>query len=142
MTTMPVALRPSIKLVNQSAKTVRKVALWDGAHQQILATFERNVARPILENGKYYLVVVEQSDGSERKMMLQASEVTRTGPVFLVVCGRAALVDVGDWSIRSWRTLSGCLSVLLAAICGLVGFSSGYNSFFPALGGPNGCSTI
>ncbi len=84
-TMMPVALRPSIKLVNQSAKTVRKVALWDGTHQQILATFERNVARPILENGKYYLVVVEMSDGSERKMMLQASEVTRTGPVFLVL---------------------------------------------------------
>ncbi len=30
------------------------------------------------------------------------------------------------------------MSVLLAAICGLVGFSSDYNSIFPALGGPNG----
>ena len=47
-------------------------------------------------------------------------------------------MDVGDWSIRSWRTLSGLVSVLLAAICGLIGFSSDYNSIFPALGGPNG----
>ena len=85
VTTMPVALRPSIKFVNQSAKTIRKVAVWDGTHQQILATFDRNVARPTLENGKSYLVVVEMSDGSERKMVLQASEVTRTGPVFLVL---------------------------------------------------------
>ena len=47
-------------------------------------------------------------------------------------------MDVGDWSIRSWKTLSGLVSFLMAAICGLIGFFSDYNGIFPALSGPNG----
>jgi class 3 adenylate cyclase len=47
-------------------------------------------------------------------------------------------VDVGDWSIRSWRLISGLMSLGLAAISGLTGFASDYNGIFPALGGPNG----
>jgi adenylate cyclase len=45
---------------------------------------------------------------------------------------------VSGWSIRSWRSLSWLLLVLFAAIGGLAGYGSDYNSVFPALGGPNG----
>jgi class 3 adenylate cyclase/CHASE2 domain-containing sensor protein len=47
-------------------------------------------------------------------------------------------VDVADWSIRSWKMLSGLGSLLVAAIGGLVGYASDYNGVLPALGGPNG----
>jgi hypothetical protein len=84
-TTTLVPLRPSIKVVNRGSRTIRKIALWDGSRQARLATFEHSVARPILDNAKSYLLVVELSDGSELTMILQANEATRTGPVFLVV---------------------------------------------------------
>jgi class 3 adenylate cyclase len=48
------------------------------------------------------------------------------------------LVDLGAWSIRSWRPFSWLIAVLFAAVGGLVGYLSDYNSMFPALGGPNG----
>jgi hypothetical protein len=54
-------------------------------HQTLLATFERNAARPLLEDGKSYVLVVEQGDGSELKMTLQAVAGTRTGPLIVVV---------------------------------------------------------
>jgi hypothetical protein len=85
VTTMKVPLRPSIKVVNDGAGTIRQMALWDGMHQKILATFDRNVARPILDDGESYLLVVERSDGSELKMMLEASAVAQTGPLIVVV---------------------------------------------------------
>ena len=47
-------------------------------------------------------------------------------------------MKLGDWSVRRRKTLSGLISLLLAAMCGLIGFLSDYNGFFPALGGPNG----
>jgi len=47
-------------------------------------------------------------------------------------------VDLGDWSIRHWRPLSGLAAVLLVAAGGAAGWASDYNSDFPALGGPNG----
>jgi class 3 adenylate cyclase len=47
-------------------------------------------------------------------------------------------VDLGDWSIRNWRLLSGLTTFLLVVVCGAVGYLSNYNSIFPALGGPNG----
>jgi hypothetical protein len=81
----PVPLRPSIRVINRGAKEIRTVVLWDGARQAILATFDRNVARPILEHGRSYLLVVELSDGSELTRMLQANEATRAGPLFLVL---------------------------------------------------------
>jgi adenylate cyclase len=40
--------------------------------------------------------------------------------------------------IGNWRPLSGLMLALIAAMGGLVGFWSDYNSIFPALGGPNG----
>jgi class 3 adenylate cyclase len=46
-------------------------------------------------------------------------------------------VDLGDWSIRNWRTLSGLTTVVLCAAGGLAGYLSDYNSDLPALGGPN-----
>jgi hypothetical protein len=80
-----VPLRPSIKVVNNGTKTIRQIALWDSMRQTLLATFERNAARPLLEDGKSYLLVVEQGDGSELKMTLQAAAGTRTGPLIVVV---------------------------------------------------------
>jgi Aldo/keto reductase family/CHASE2 domain len=47
-------------------------------------------------------------------------------------------VDLGDWSIRNWRPLAGLTSALLVALGGLAGSITDYNSYFPALGGPNG----
>jgi hypothetical protein len=80
-----VPLRPSIKVVNNGTKTIRQIGLWDSMRQTLLATFERNAARPLLEDGKSYLLVVEQGDGSELKMTLQAAAGTRTGPLIVVV---------------------------------------------------------
>jgi hypothetical protein len=80
-----VPLRPSIKVVNNGTKTIRQIALWDSMRQTLLATFERNAARPLLEDGKSYVLVVEQGDGSELKMVLQAAAGTRTGPLIVVV---------------------------------------------------------
>lgn len=80
-----VPLRPSIKVVNHGTKTIRRVALWDSQRQTLLATFERAVARPLLEDGKSYVLVVEQGDGSELKMSLQAAAGTSTAPLIVVV---------------------------------------------------------
>jgi len=85
LTTTDVPLRPSIKVVDRGSKAIRKIALWDNTHGTILATFDRNVARPVLEHGKSYLLVIEQSDGGELKMLLQASGATQTGPLIVVV---------------------------------------------------------
>jgi hypothetical protein len=83
--TTDVPLRPSIKVVDRGTKAIRKIALWDDMQQTILATFDRKMARPLLDNGKSYLLVIEQSDGGELKMLLQAREATRTGPLIVVV---------------------------------------------------------
>jgi hypothetical protein len=48
-------------------------------------TFERSLARPVLDDGQSYLLVVEQSDGSERKMILRAGAATPPGPLIVVV---------------------------------------------------------
>jgi hypothetical protein len=85
VTATNVPLRPSIKVVNHGTKTIRQVALWDSMRSATLATFERNAARPLLEDGKSYVLVVEQGDGTELKMTLQAVAGTRTGPLFVVV---------------------------------------------------------
>jgi hypothetical protein len=83
--TTDVPLRPSIKVVDRGTKAIRKIALWDDMQQTILATFDRKMARPLLDHGKSYLLVIEQSDGGELKMLLQAREATRTGPLIVVV---------------------------------------------------------
>jgi hypothetical protein len=83
MTDVP--LQPSIKVVDRGTNAIRKIALWDNKHRTILATFDRNAARPVLEHGKSYLLVIEQSDGGELKMLLKASAATQTGPLIIVV---------------------------------------------------------
>ena len=105
----------------------------------MLATFDRNVASPLLEEGKSYLLVVEQSDGSELKMLLQASAskpdrpTDRRGPV------RSRLWISATGASETGELLSGLTTLLLVAVCGLVGSLTNYSSsFFPALGGPNG----
>jgi hypothetical protein len=85
VTTTKVPLRPIIKVVNRGAKAIRKITLWDGTHQTVLATFDRNTARPILDDGKSYLLVVERSDGSELNTMLQASAAAETIPLIFVI---------------------------------------------------------
>ena len=47
-------------------------------------------------------------------------------------------MDLGDWSIRNWRPLAGLTSAVLVVLGGLAGAITDYNSYFPALGGPNG----
>lgn len=47
-------------------------------------------------------------------------------------------MDLGDWSIRHWRLLSGLTTCLLVVLCALVAALSDYSGGFPALGGPNG----
>jgi hypothetical protein len=85
LTTTNVPLRPSIKVVDRGTKPIRKITLWDDTQQTMVGTFDRNVARPLLDNGKSYLLVIEQSDGGELKMVLQASAATQTGPLIVVV---------------------------------------------------------
>jgi hypothetical protein len=82
-TTVP--LQPDIKVVNRGAHPIRKITLWDGENQRILMTFDRNGARPTLDEGQTYLLVVERSDGKELKMMLQGSAATRTDPLIVMV---------------------------------------------------------
>ena len=82
---LAVPLQPNIKIVNRGADPIRKITLWDGENQRILMTFDRNGARPTLDEGQTYLLVVERSDGRELKMMLQGSAVTRTDPLIVMV---------------------------------------------------------
>jgi len=84
LTVTQVPLRPIIKVVNQGSKTIRQIALWDSVQQKVLATFERNTARPSLDEGQSYLLVVERGDGSELKMLLQASAGVHSGPLIVV----------------------------------------------------------
>jgi hypothetical protein len=85
ITAMKVPLRPSIKIVNRGTQAIRRIALWDGTHQRIVTIFDGSVARPILDDGQYYLLVVERSDGSELTTMLQTSAVIETNPLIFTV---------------------------------------------------------
>jgi hypothetical protein len=80
---MNVSLQPSIKIVNRGSEPIREIALWDG--HNVLMTFDHNAARPILDAGRFYQLVVERNDGSKFKMMLQGSATSRTEPVIFVV---------------------------------------------------------
>lgn len=83
--TLNVSLRPNIRVVNRGTQAIRKIALWDGDEKNVLLTFDRHAARPTLDEGRSYLLVVERNDGSEVKMMLQPSAVTKADPLILVV---------------------------------------------------------
>jgi hypothetical protein len=84
-TTVEVPLRPAIKVVNQGKSPIRQVALWDGAREKLLATFDGNVARPRLDAEQSYLLVVDQGDGNESRLMLKASSTSRSGPLIVTV---------------------------------------------------------
>jgi len=80
-----VALRPTLKVVNKNAKGIRSVALWDAAQQNVVANFQKNVARPDLAEDATYHLVVQREDGSEMKMLLRASASIDSKPMILVV---------------------------------------------------------
>jgi hypothetical protein len=71
--------------VNRGTQPIGKAVLWDGDLRNELTRFERDAARPTLQDGQFYVVVVERSDGNELKVLLQASGTTRAAPVILVV---------------------------------------------------------
>jgi len=83
--TMNVPLQPSIKIVNRGAEPIRQIALWDGDHQKVLMTFDHSAARPTLDDGQSYLLVVERDDGSKFRMVLQGSAAIRTEPLIFVL---------------------------------------------------------
>ena len=83
--TMSVPLQPSIKVVKRGTQAIRRIALWDGEYQRMLMTFDRDTARPNLDDGQAYLLVIERSDGSELKMMLQASAAAQPDPLIIMV---------------------------------------------------------
>lgn len=83
--TVNVPLRPNIRVVNRGTEAIRKIALWDGESQRLLMTFDRTAAQPLLDEGQSYVLVVERSDGSEFKMVLQASAVAKSDPLIVVV---------------------------------------------------------
>ena len=82
---LSVPLQPNIRIHNRGTQPIRKAILWDGDARNVLMKFEGDVARPMLHDGQFYLLIVERSDGSEFKMMLQANAETRGDPVILVV---------------------------------------------------------
>ena len=82
---LSVPLQPTIRIVNRGSQPIRSAALWDGAAKNVVMSFERDAARPTLEDGQFYVLVIERSDGSELKMMLQANTDTRGAPVIVTV---------------------------------------------------------
>lgn len=85
VTSTKVALRPTIKIVNKAASGIQEANLWDSAQRNVIASFERNSARPTLNEGESYLLVVRRNDGSELKMMLQASPLVEARTLILHV---------------------------------------------------------
>jgi hypothetical protein len=80
-----VALQPNIKLVNRGSNGITGATLWDESRQRVVSTFRHNAARPILDEGHVYHLVVGRSDGSESRMTLRASAAASRSPRFLVV---------------------------------------------------------
>ena len=83
--TVNVPLRPSIRIVNHGTQTIRRIALWDDLRQTVLMKFGGNTARPVFQNGEFYRLAVELSDGSELDLLLQAGASTVTAPLIVVV---------------------------------------------------------
>jgi hypothetical protein len=84
-TTTDAPPRPAIKIVNRGTKTIRQISLLDAAQKKLPVAFERNMARPVLDEGQTYVLLVELGDGSELKMMLRAVAGARSGPLIVVV---------------------------------------------------------
>ena len=85
LATAKVPLRPNIKVVDRGASPIRKITLLDDTNRPLPASFARNMGRPILEQDRSYLLIVERRDGEDFKMLLQASEANQAGPLIVVV---------------------------------------------------------
>jgi hypothetical protein len=85
LATAKVPLRPNIKIVDRGASPIRKITLRDDTNRPLSASFARNMGRPVLEQDKSYLLIVERRDGDELKILLQASEANLAGPLIVVV---------------------------------------------------------
>ena len=85
VTPTKVALRPAIKVVNRTTNGIRNIALWDSGQHRVVASFERNAARPTLNEGESYMLVVGRNDGSEFKMMLQATPQVEARTLIVIV---------------------------------------------------------
>jgi hypothetical protein len=86
VTPTKVALRPTIKVVNKSTTNgIRDIALWDSGQQTIVASFERAAARPILNEGQSYVLVVGRNDGTEFKLILQATPQVEARTLIVIV---------------------------------------------------------
>lgn len=85
LSTAKVALRPNIKVVSSTDNPVRKITLWDDMNRPVQVSFTHNTGRPVLEQDKSYVLVVEPRDGDELKLLLQASGANPTGPLIVVV---------------------------------------------------------
>jgi len=83
--TMNVPLQPRIKVVNRGTQAIHRISLWDGEHQSMLTTLDRDAARPKLDDGRAYLLVIERSDGSEFRMVLRANAAAETDPLIIMV---------------------------------------------------------
>lgn len=83
--TAKVPLRPSIKVVSGTDNPVRKITLWDDMNRPMQVSFTHNTGRPVLEQDKSYVLIVEPRDGDELKLVLQASGANPTGPLIVMV---------------------------------------------------------
>jgi hypothetical protein len=82
--TVKVSLQAAIKVVNRGMQGIRRIALWDDLHENVLMDFNGTVAYPNFQSGVPYLLVIERSDGSELKTMLLPSAVQNV-PLIVVV---------------------------------------------------------
>lgn len=56
--------------------------MWDSRRQTVLVNFTGNAARPTLQDGEWYLLVVERDDGGELNLILR---VGAAAPLIVVV---------------------------------------------------------
>ena len=83
--TAKVPLRPNIKVVSGTDNPVRKITLWDDMNRPVQVSFTHNTGRPVLEQDRSYVLVVEPRAGDDLKLVLQASGANPTGPLIVMV---------------------------------------------------------
>ncbi|MFL6799374.1 MAG: hypothetical protein ACJ8F3_18410 [Xanthobacteraceae bacterium] len=82
--TTQVSERPTIKIVNKR-EPLRNIVLMDGADRARALNLDQKVLTPILEHGKSYHLVLQQSGGGLIDVALQASRQANTGPLIVVI---------------------------------------------------------
>jgi hypothetical protein len=78
-----VSLHPAIKL--SSRIEVRSATLWDKTRKTKVATFDRTIVYPELEDGRTYQLVIELGDGGEHMVVLRANATSMASVVIVVV---------------------------------------------------------